>query len=146
MECIFCNIIEGNAEAEIVFEDDKIIAFLDIQPINYGHTLIVPKKHYDNFLTVPADELNSLTMATQYIAGAVKRSVKADGFNVITNNGDSAGQTVYHFHFHVIPRFDEDFNFKPRLKNYSSGGMKDYADKIRSAVSKYKDIYNGKKN
>ena len=146
MECIFCNIIKGNAEAEIIFEDDNIIAFLDIQPINYGHTLIVPKKHYDNFLTVPSDELSKLTIATQFIAGAVKRSVNADGFNVITNNGNSAGQTVFHFHFHIIPRFDEDFNFKPRLKNYSTVSMKEYADKIRSAVSKYKDIYNEQKN
>ena len=146
MECIFCNIIKGNAEAEIIFEDDNIIAFLDIQPINYGHTLIVPKIHYDNFLTVPSDELSKLTIATQFIAGVVKRSVNADGFNVITNNGNSAGQTVFHFHFHIIPRFDEDFNFKPRLKNYSTVSMKEYADKIRSAVSKYKDIYNEQKN
>jgi len=146
MECIFCNIIKGNAEAEIVFEDDSIIAFLDIQPINYGHTLIVPKIHYDNFLTVPSDVLSKLTIAIQFIAGVVKRSVNADGFNVITNNGNSAGQTVFHFHFHIIPRFDEDFNFKPRLKNYSTVSMKEYADKIRSAVSKYKDIYNEQKN
>jgi len=146
MECIFCNIINHNAEAEIVFEDDNIVAFLDIQPINFGHTLIVPKKHYDNFLTIPSSELTNITIATQYIAGAVKRSVNADGFNVITNNGGSAGQTVYHFHFHIIPRFDEDFNFKPRLKNYSAGSMREYADKIRSAVFKYKDIYNEQKN
>lgn len=146
MECIFCNIVERKAKAEIVFEDDNIVAFLDIQPVNYGHTLLVPKKHYDNFLTVPSDQLSKLTIATQYIAGAVKRSVNADGFNVITNNSNSAGQSVYHFHFHVIPRFDEDFNFKPRLKNYSSGGMKEYAEKIRSAVSTYKDIYNEQKN
>jgi len=146
MECIFCNIIKGNAEAEIIFEDDNIVAFLDIQPINYGHTLIVPKIHYDNFLTVPSDELSKLTIATQFIAGVVKRSVNADGFNVITNNGNSAGQTVFHFHFHIIPRFDEDFNYKPRLKNYSTVSMKEYADKIRSAVSKYKDIYNEQKN
>lgn len=144
MECIFCNIAEKKSEAEILFEDDNIVAFLDIQPINYGHALVVPKKHYDNFLTVPSNELADIVKATQFIAGAVKRSVKADGFNVITNNGDSAGQTVYHFHFHIIPRFNEDFTFKPRVKNYSTGVLKEYADKIRSVISKYKDIYNGK--
>jgi len=143
MECIFCNIAEKKSEAEIIFEDDNLIAFLDIQPINYGHTLVVSKKHYDNFLTVPPEDLIHLVNATQFLAGAVKRSVNADGFNVISNNGDSAGQTVYHFHFHIIPRFNEDFNFKPRFKNYGTGGMKEYADKIRSVVSKYKDIYNG---
>ena len=143
MECIFCNIVEGKSEAEVIFEDDNLIAFLDIQPINYGHTLVVTKKHYDNFLTVPSKDLTQIINATQFIAGAVKRSVNADGFNVINNNGDSAGQTVYHFHFHIIPRFNDDFNFKPRFKNYSTGGMKEYADNIRSVISKYKDIYNG---
>lgn len=143
MECIFCNIAERKSEAEIVFEDDSIISFLDIQPINYGHTLVIPKKHFDNFLTILPEELIHLINATQYIAGAVKRSVNADGFNIISNNGDSAGQTIYHFHFHIIPRFNEDFNFKPKFKNYKTGDIKIYADGIRSAVLKYKDIYNG---
>jgi len=143
MECIFCNIVNHNAEAEIIFEDEKLVAFLDIQPINYGHTLVVPKKHYDNFLTVPPEELSHLINTVQYITGAVKRSVKADGFNVISNNGESAGQTDYHFHFHIIPRFADDFTFKPRFKNYTDEGLKEYADKIRSVLSKYKDIYNG---
>ncbi len=143
MECIFCNIAERNSEAEIVFENDNIISFLDIQPINYGHTLVIPKRHFDNFLTIPPEELIHLINATQYIAGAVKRSVNADGFNVISNNGDSAGQSIYHFHFHIIPRFNEDFNFKPRFKNYKTNDIKKYADGIRTAMLKYKDIYNG---
>ena len=96
-----------------------------------------------NGLTVPTEELKHLVNATQFIAGAVKRSVGADGFNVITNNGNSAGQTVYHFHFHIIPRFNDDFNFKPRFKNYATGGMKEYADSIRSVVEKYKDVLDG---
>ena len=143
MECIFCNIAQKNAEAEILFEDDNIIAFLDILPVNYGHTLVITKKHYDNFLTVPAEELNAVMKATQFIAGAVKRSIKADGFNIISNNGDSAGQTVYHFHFHIIPRFKSDFSLKPKVKTYGSGEMKKYADEIRALIGQYKDIYNG---
>jgi histidine triad (HIT) family protein len=143
MECIFCNIRDRKAEAEIVFEDDNILAFLDIQPINYGHTLVIPKKHYDNFLTVPKDEMERLMNATQFIAGAVKRSTNADGFNIISNNGNSAGQTVYHFHFHIIPRYNSDLNFKPKLKTYSTGGMKEYAEQIRTFVSKYRNLYNG---
>ena len=143
MECIFCNIIQKKSEAEVVFEDENIIAFLDIAPVNFGHTLIIPKKHYDNFLTVPAEELNYLMKATQFISGAVKRSMNADGFNVISNNGDSAGQSVYHFHFHIIPRFKSDLNLKPNLKSYSEGVMKDYADQIRSFVTKYRNLYNG---
>ena len=143
MECIFCNIKDKKAEAEIIFEDDHIIAFLDIQPINYGHTLVIPKKHYDNFLTVPKDELDRMTHATQFIAGIVKRSLNADGFNIISNNGQSAGQSVFHFHFHIIPRYNNDFSLRPAVKNYASGSMKEYGEKIRSLISKYEDIYNG---
>ena len=143
MECIFCNIIGKKSEAEILFEDENIIAFLDIAPVNYGHTLVIPKKHYDNFLTIPAAELEQLMKATQFISGAVKRSMNADGFNVISNNGDSAGQSVYHFHFNIIPRFKSDFNLKPNLKSYSAGVMKECADQIRTFVSKYRNLYNG---
>lgn len=143
MECIFCNIKDRKAEAEIIFEDDHLLAFLDIQPVNYGHTLIIPKKHYDNFLTVPKDELTKLIHATQFIAGVVKRSLNADGFNVISNNGIPAGQSVYHFHFHIIPRFNNDFTLKPVVKNYSEGALQEYGGQIRSFISKYKDIYNG---
>jgi histidine triad (HIT) family protein len=143
MECIFCNIAQKKAEAEILFQDEELIAFLDIAPVNFGHTLVISKKHYDNFLTIPAEELNHIIKATQFIAGAVKRSVNADGFNIISNNGDSAGQSVYHFHFHIIPRFKNDFNLKPNLKSYSEGSMKEYAEKIRTLVSKYRNLYNG---
>ena len=143
MECIFCNIRDRKAEAEIVFEDENILAFLDIQPVNYGHTLVIPKKHYDNFLTVPKDELDKLIHAVQFISGAVKRSMNADGFNVISNNGDPAGQSVYHFHFHIIPRFNNDFTIKPKVKTYGSDSIRDYGDQIRSFISKYKDVFDG---
>ena len=143
MECIFCNIRDKKSEAEILFEDENILAFLDIQPINYGHTLVITKNHYDNFLTVPKEELDKLINATQFIAGAIKRSLKADGFNVISNNGLPAGQSVYHFHFHIIPRFNNDFTIKPKVKTYSQDSIHEYGDQIRSVISKYKDIYNG---
>lgn len=143
MECIFCNIKNRKAEAEIIFEDEHILAFLDIQPVNFGHTLVIPKNHYDNFLTVPKDELDKLICATQFIAGIVKRSMNAQGFNIISNNGSPAGQSVFHFHFHVIPRFNDDFNLRPKVKSYEDGALKEYGGKIRSFISKYKDIYNG---
>lgn len=143
MECIFCNIRDKKSEAEILFEDENILAFLDIQPINYGHTLVITKNHYDNFLTVPKEELDKLINATQFIAGAIKRSLKADGFNVISNNGLPAGQSVYHFHFHIIPRFNNDFTIKPKVKTYSQDSIHEYGDQVRSVISKYKDIYNG---
>lgn len=143
MDCIFCDIANKNSEAEILFENDKFIAFLDINPINYGHTLVIPKAHYDNFLTIPGKDLEELTKITQYLAGAVKRGMQASGFNIISNNGASAGQTVYHFHFHIIPRFDNDFHMRPRTIEYSDNEIRYYADKIKESISKYQELLNG---
>ena len=69
--------------------------------------------------------------------------MNADGFNVISNNGDPAGQSVYHFHFHIIPRFNNDFTIKPKVKTYGSDSMRDYGNQIRSFISKYKDVFDG---
>jgi len=143
MDCIFCEIAAKISESEIIFENDKTVAFLDINPINYGHTLVVPKEHYDNFLTIPPEELNKITKLTQYLAGAIKRSLKADGFNIISNNGTSAGQSVFHFHYHIIPRYENDFHMKPRTKEYNDNELEEYANKIRSFVSKYEDLLDG---
>lgn len=143
MDCIFCDIANKNAEAEILFENEKFIAFLDINPINYGHTLVIPKTHYDNFLTIPPKDLEELTKVTQYLAGAVKRGMHASGFNIISNNGASAGQTVYHFHYHIIPRFDNDFHMRPRTIEYTENEIIQYADKIKESISKYQGLLDG---
>jgi histidine triad (HIT) family protein len=143
MDCIFCEIAAKTSEAEFVFENDKYIAFLDVNPVNYGHTLVIPKVHYDNFLTVPAKELEELTKLTQYLSGAIKRALKADGFNVISNNGITAGQSVFHFHYHIIPRFENDFHIRPRTIEYNSAEIEVYAEKIKTAVSKYEGLLNG---
>lgn len=143
MDCIFCEIASKDAEAEIIFENDKFVAFLDINPINYGHTLVIPKQHHDNFLTMPSDELNELTKLTQYLAGVIKRAVKADGFNIISNNGASAGQSVFHFHYHIIPRYENDFHMRPRTIEYKQSEIEIYRDKIKESVSKYEGLLNG---
>lgn len=144
MDCIFCEIASGNAEAQVIFENENYKAFLDINPINYGHTLVIAKTHYDNFLTIPEDQLQGLIKLTQFLAGVIKRSLNADGFNIISNNGASAGQSVFHSHFHIIPRFEKDFQMKPEVKIYSGNSINEYADKIRSFVTKYEDLLNAK--
>ena len=136
MDCIFCDIVNREEQAEILFENERVLAFLDIRPVNYGHTLVIPKKHFDNFLDVPRDYLDELISITKLISSAIKTGLKSDGFNVIINNGAAAGQTVDHFHFHIIPRFRNDFNFRPCFKVYADGSMKDFADQIRNAVTK----------
>jgi histidine triad (HIT) family protein len=135
MDCIFCDIINRKGEAEILFENDKVMAFLDIRPVNYGHTLVIPKKHFSNFTELTPDILSELGSVTQMMSGAIQKALKSDGFNVIINNGAAAGQTVYHFHFHIIPRFNSDFNYRPSFKEYSNGSMKEFADIIRNAVT-----------
>ena len=137
MSCIFCDIVDGKSGAEIIYEDENVLSFLDIRPINYGHTLVIPKNHYENFFSVPAKEMNAVIKATQNISDAVSKSLKTDGFNIVANNGTAAGQSVFHFHFHIIPRYNTDkFHFRPELKNYGSVSMKEFADKIRNAVIK----------
>ncbi len=137
MNCIFCDIIERKAKAEILFETEEIISFLDIRPVNYGHALVIPKNHHQNFLDVPKTELEALIFATQKVSNAIIESVKPDGFNIVANNGTAAGQSVFHFHFHIIPRFnDDDFKFRLNLKTYGNGAMQVFADKIRDAVKK----------
>ena len=143
MDCIFCEIAARTSEAEIVFENEKYIAFLDINPVNYGHTLVMPKKHFDNFLTVPAQNLEELTKLTQYLSGAIKRALKADGFNVISNNGTSAGQSVFHFHYHIIPRYENDFHIQPRTIEYNSTEIETYRNRIMESITKYEELLNG---
>jgi len=143
MDCIFCEIASKDSEAEIVFENEKYIAFLDINPINYGHTLIIPKAHFDNFLTIPVAELTEMTKLAQYLAGSIKRALKSDGFNIISNNGLSAGQSVFHFHYHIIPRYDNDFQMRPRTIEYKSSEIESYAEKIRESILKYEGLLNG---
>jgi len=136
MDCIFCDIIEKKESAEILYENERIISFLDIRPVNYGHTLVIPKTHYENFLSVPQQDLAALIEATQMLSSAIVKSLAPDGFNIVVNNGIAAGQSIFHFHFHIIPRFQsDDFKFRPNLKTYGDGTMKEFAEKIRLAVT-----------
>lgn len=136
MSCIFCDIIKKKEKAEILFEDQSTISFLDIRPLNFGHSLVIPKNHYENFYQVPVNDLQSIIKSTQDLTNAILKSINPDGINIISNNGNSAGQTIFHFHFHIIPRFKNDhFSFRPHFKEYSDGLMKEYAIKIRSAIN-----------
>lgn len=143
MECIFCDIIKKEAPSEIIYEDDDIIAFLDINPINYGHLLVLTKQHFDNFLTVPKDLLHKLISRVQFLAGVVKRATSADGFNTMSNNGVAAGQRIFHFHFHIIPRFENDFKFNLSTKTYNENDLKNVSSKMKEFIEKYKEQLNG---
>jgi histidine triad (HIT) family protein len=135
MDCIFCKIIGHALPAEILFESEKVIAILDINPIHHGHALVIPKSHCTDFLSVPEGDLHEVLRVTQIVARALVRSLGLDGFNIFSNNGRVAGQSVFHFHMHVTPRYEDDeIRFVLKLKSYSGGTMADYARRIREHI------------
>ena len=108
MDCIFCKIVKGKIPSTKIYEDEDVYAFLDIHPANKGHTLVIPKEHYETFNKMPTMVLQHLIAITQKIARAIDRSQHADGYNILMNNHPAAGQIVSHAHCHIIPRFAND--------------------------------------
>jgi histidine triad (HIT) family protein len=106
--CIFCCIIAGRSPVAEIYEDRDFLVLMDKYPINLGHTLVIPKLHYDNLLLMPPEEVGGLYSLVTIIAKAVVTAVNADGFNVGQNNGRAANQIVPHVHVHIIPRFNDD--------------------------------------
>lgn len=105
---LFEKIAAHEIPAEIIYEDAHTVAFLDIKPVNQGHTLVIPKKHFENVLEMPEDEIAYLMSTIKKVAEALKTALGAQGVNLIFNNGSIAGQIVFHTHAHVIPRFEGD--------------------------------------
>ena len=106
--CIFCSIINGDIPSYKVYEDDSFLAFLDISQAEIGHTLVVPKKHFENFLEMDDETASKMIVLVKEIANKIKNATHASGINILNNNGVSAGQSVNHIHFHIIPRYDND--------------------------------------
>jgi histidine triad (HIT) family protein len=104
--CIFCKIVGKSAPATIIYEDKSVIAFLDIRPLNIGHTLVVPLKHYVDIFDIPKDILGIVHIVSKQIAPAIKAAANADGISIIQQNGKAAGQDIFHLHVHVVPRFE----------------------------------------
>jgi histidine triad (HIT) family protein len=104
--CIFCRIAQKQAPATLVYEDENVMAFLDIRPLNEGHTLVIPKAHYENIFEIPQELIAYLHGITKRVALAVKKATKADGISIIQQNGKAANQDIPHLHVHVIPRYE----------------------------------------
>ena len=135
-ECIFCRILQNRETAEVLYRTERIVAILDINPIHYGHVLVIPQTHAETFLEVPEVELLELIQSVQVVSRAVVEAFRPQGFNIFSNNGKAAGQSIFHFHFHVTPRYDDDnIQFVLKLKKYSANEMKEYADRIRKYVT-----------
>jgi len=136
--CLFCKIVAGEIPATKIYEDEKSLAFLDIMPASYGHTLVIPKEHHANFDEVTPEVLCQTISCAQKVGRAVKSALDLEGYNVDIHNGEVAGQSVQHLHIHIIPRHKDDgLLLFPRSK-YQDGEMEEIAGKIREQVKRQK--------
>lgn len=130
-DCIFCKIVSGELPSHKVYEDEETLAFLDIMPNNPGHTLVIPKKHYQNYEAIPDELLAKVILVTKKVGKSLKDGLGAKGYNVCQNNDPESGQVVPHLHFHVIPRIEGDgFKFWPQ-KPYPEGEDLKVLEKIK---------------
>ena len=134
-DCIFCKIIKGEIPSAKVYEDENCYSFLDIGPLSWGHTLVIPKKHVEHITQMSPDELAALTSVIPKLAEAVIKAADAEGLNVLQNNGPVAGQAVPHLHIHLIPRHSGDgLGYRWNAKTYPEGEMGKYHAKILDAL------------
>lgn len=111
-DCLFCKIIDGQIPSLKVYEDEHVFAFMDIMPLSKGHTLLIPKTHCKDLFEMPEDVARNLYAAAPKVANAIKTAFNPIGMNTVNNNGAAAGQTVFHYHLHLIPRYDETDGLK----------------------------------
>ncbi|WP_129672618.1 HIT family protein [Candidatus Chloroploca sp. Khr17] len=137
MTSIFTKIVSGEIPSAKVYEDDLTLAFLDINPASRGHTLVICKPELPSLLDLPPDLLVATTRTTQLVARALMAALEPDGFNILQNNGSAAGQVVFHYHVHIIPRWSGDRVLTPwRPGAASPSDLRDIAALIAAQVGK----------
>jgi len=132
-DCIFCKISKGEIPCDKIYEDEISLAFLDINPVNLGHALVIPKEHFQNIYDLPENIATHLIKIAKKIGIALKK-IGSDGTNITTNNGEAAGQIIFHSHIHVIPRFINDNLSHWPTKKYKEGEVKKIIKKITQAL------------
>jgi len=135
MECIFCKIVKGEIPSEKIYETKSTLAFLDIFPLNKGHTLVIPKEHRSTFTEIDDETLKELVLAIKKVTDGIINAFSPDGYHILMNVGKTAGQEIEHAHVHVIPRFKDDgVVFGWRQLKYEKDEIKDYAEKLKKAI------------
>jgi histidine triad (HIT) family protein len=137
MSTIFTKIIHKEIPAYVLYEDELVISFLDISQATVGHTLVVTKKPYEDLFAIDEETLSHLMSVTLKIAKAVKKAFNPQGLNLLQNNGSAAGQTVFHFHVHIIPRYDQDelkMSFPNHMQETSKEMYLDRVNRIKEAL------------
>lgn len=128
---MFCKIVSGEIPSYKIYEDESALAFLDIMPVNPGHTLVIPKKHYENIEAIPEEELADLIKVVKKVGLALKNGFGAKGYNLTENNDPIAGQIIPHLHFHLIPRVEgDDLKLWPQGK-YGEGEAETVALRLK---------------
>jgi histidine triad (HIT) family protein len=134
-DCIFCKIANGAIPSATVYEDEAFRVILDIAPAAKGHALILPKEHYDNLWELGQEESEKVMSIAAKVSKAQKEALGCDGVNILQNNGVAAGQTVFHFHMHLIPRYDDDNVIIPwNTLSYEDGEAMEVCEKIKAAM------------
>ena len=134
-DCIFCRIISGENPSTTIYENSKFKVIMDIAPANKGLVLILPKEHYDNIYDIDTATAGELFELAAMTARALKSVLGCDGMNILQNNGTVAGQTVFHFHMHIIPRFEDDtVNIGWKELSYEDGEMEQLREAIRKEM------------
>jgi histidine triad (HIT) family protein len=134
-ECLFCGIVAGDVPAQIVDSDDHTVAFMDINPATPGHALVVPRTHSKDLFEISDVDLERTAVAARRLAERMRSALEPDGFNVLNSCGAAAWQTIFHFHLHVVPRYEDDPLELPWIP--SAGDPDEIAataDRIRSAA------------
>src|SRR3989344_3538578 len=131
-DCIFCKIVSKKIPADIIYEDNDTLAFLDVSPVNIGHTLVIPKKHFRNIFDIQKKEYKKVMETGWKITPKIKEAVEAGGVNIGNSNEKIANQAVFHLHIHIMPRFENDGLKMFPSKKYKEGEAKDIAEKIKS--------------
>ena len=132
--CLFCKIVRGEIPAEKIYEDADTLAFLDIKPINKGHTLVIPKAHYQDTLEVPEELFMKMMATVKKIGHAFKDGLGITNFNIGMNNGAAAGQVVFHAHIHVMSRREGDGFELWKGSDYASGEMQKIGSQLKNAL------------
>ncbi len=133
-DCLFCKIVAGIIPSIQVYEDEHTYAFLDIAPINKGHTLVIPKNHYANIFELPEDTLTHMMLTVKKVATGIQNGLHTENINLGMNNGKDAGQVVFHAHIHIMPRNATDGYTLWHGKKYAMGEAEKIAEQIKSGL------------
>lgn len=136
-DCIFCKIANGEIPSSTIYEDNLFRVILDLSPATKGHALILPKKHMANIFEMDEETAEKVFVLASRIAKAMKEALNCDGLNIVQNNGEIAGQTVFHFHMHIIPRYNDDgqqINWVPKTSEAAERDM--IAEQIKNVLNK----------